>query len=126
MAKPSSQEVLYDFAQDVANVPGDIVEFGTGKGNNAVSFLQWIKKEHSSKIYYGFESFCGYMEGDYVDDPNPEGLRNNARVPNPINPTSTPFMAMMTDRLLNRSENTPATMEINIRGRVKITKAMVV
>ena len=55
----------------------------------------------------------------------PAGFFQSATVPAPISATSPTFMAMMTVRLLNRSDSTPATRENSMSGRLKTTKAMV-
>ena len=56
----------------------------------------------------------------------PAGLRNSAIVAAIIRPTSTAFIVMMTVRLLSRSANTPATIDVHISGSVKTTNAIVV
>jgi hypothetical protein len=56
----------------------------------------------------------------------PSGVRYKAKVPIAIRTTSMAFVAMITARLLKRSENTPAKMETRARGSVKITKVNVV
>ena len=55
----------------------------------------------------------------------PAGSFQSATAPAPISATSLTFMAIMTVRLLKRSDRTPDTREKSMSGRLKTTKAMV-
>lgn len=52
---------LYELIKDV---PGHIIELGTGKGRNAVIFGSLIKyhRHQAFRDYYGFDTFAGYPE----------------------------------------------------------------
>ena len=54
------------------DVPGHIIELGTGMGRNAVIFGNLLKLYNltSSKKYFGFDTFSGYPKS--VLDGNPD------------------------------------------------------
>lgn len=75
--KKNLTETLWLFCNEIGYLEGDIVELGVGKGTNAIIFSEWIKRNRSNKRYYGIDTFCGYGEEDYEEDPNVEGLKDN-------------------------------------------------
>lgn len=50
--------------ESVRDVPGDIVELGTYRGQNAIIFGKLIKELTPDKRYCGFDSFSGYAAID--------------------------------------------------------------
>ena len=62
------------------DVPGHIIELGTGMGRNAVIFGNLLKLYNltSSKKYFGFDTFSGYPKS--VLDANPDFAKNNQNI----------------------------------------------
>lgn len=62
------------------DVPGHIIELGTGTGRNAIIFGNLLKLYNlsSSKKYYGFDTFTGYPKE--VLDENPNLSKNSQNI----------------------------------------------
>ena len=60
---------LYDLVRDV---PGHIIEIGTGSGRNAAIFgeLIWQSGQAGYRRYYGFDTFRGYTSADLESSPH--------------------------------------------------------
>jgi hypothetical protein len=57
---------LNDIYNEAKEIPGHIIELGTGRGRNAVIFGSLIKKNQQEKFkkYFGFDTFQSYTSDD--------------------------------------------------------------
>ena len=67
------------------DVPGHIIELGTGTGRNAVIFGNLLRLYNlaSSKKYFGFDTFSGYPEEVIIK--NPDLKKNSTNIFETVN-----------------------------------------